>query len=184
MPLLLLFPMAPQVDIPPDLTNDDKAFMFQFLDTKLNEMILLALLHGLYTGILAVALWNISLQMSHGMARNGGRATKNLRSSFKLRQGMSGTCHVMLDFNSESELIILSLLLSFSLSPSLYCNSILTMGPLGMHWWYEGKDGCVQTKERAVVKNRMVAVQEGTCRRQGSNEAQVDDGDDNITTSP
>ncbi len=24
-------------------------------------------------------------------------------------------------------------------------------------------DGCVQTKERAVVKTRMVAIQEGTC---------------------
>ncbi|PBK81516.1 hypothetical protein ARMGADRAFT_1068540 [Armillaria gallica] len=33
--------------------------MFQFLDTQLNCGMLYALLHGIYTGILAVTLWNI-----------------------------------------------------------------------------------------------------------------------------
>ncbi|KAK0446401.1 uncharacterized protein EV420DRAFT_1648076 [Desarmillaria tabescens] len=51
--------MVIQADIPPDLTNEDKAFMFQYLDANLNNQILYALLHGIYTGILAVALWNI-----------------------------------------------------------------------------------------------------------------------------
>ncbi|PBK94954.1 hypothetical protein ARMGADRAFT_1029294 [Armillaria gallica] len=36
-----------------------KAFIFQFFDAHLNSKILLALLHGMYTGILAVTLWNI-----------------------------------------------------------------------------------------------------------------------------
>ncbi|PBK93554.1 hypothetical protein ARMGADRAFT_1165030 [Armillaria gallica] len=51
--------MAIQADIPPDLTNEDKAFVFQALDAYLNSNILLALLHGIYTGILAVTVWNI-----------------------------------------------------------------------------------------------------------------------------
>ncbi|PBK94913.1 hypothetical protein ARMGADRAFT_1029257 [Armillaria gallica] len=51
--------MANQADIPSDLTNDDKALIFQQFDSLLNSMILHALLHGMYTGILAVTLWNI-----------------------------------------------------------------------------------------------------------------------------
>ncbi|PBK97569.1 hypothetical protein ARMGADRAFT_1135155 [Armillaria gallica] len=51
--------MATQVDIPSDLTGDDKAFIFKTLDALLNSRILLASLHGIYTGILAVTLWNI-----------------------------------------------------------------------------------------------------------------------------
>ncbi|SJK98538.1 uncharacterized protein ARMOST_01806 [Armillaria ostoyae] len=51
--------MATQTDIPSDLTDDDKAYMFQVLDAELNSAILYTLLHGLYTGILAVTLWNI-----------------------------------------------------------------------------------------------------------------------------
>ncbi|PBK70880.1 hypothetical protein ARMSODRAFT_1017656 [Armillaria solidipes] len=51
--------MAAQTDIPSDLTDDDKALLFQFLDTWLNSGILYALLYGIYTGILAVTLWNI-----------------------------------------------------------------------------------------------------------------------------
>ncbi|KAK0217336.1 hypothetical protein EDD85DRAFT_961982 [Armillaria nabsnona] len=51
--------MSTQADIPSDLSNDEKAFMFQALDTQLNSTILYALLYGVYTGILAVALWNI-----------------------------------------------------------------------------------------------------------------------------
>ncbi|SJL12954.1 uncharacterized protein ARMOST_16389 [Armillaria ostoyae] len=51
--------MATQTDIPSDLTADDKAFFFQVLDAQLNSQILYALLYGIYTGILAVTLWNI-----------------------------------------------------------------------------------------------------------------------------
>ncbi len=38
--------MATQTDIPSDLTDDDKAQMFQFLDAQLNSTILYTLLHG------------------------------------------------------------------------------------------------------------------------------------------
>ncbi|SJL18460.1 uncharacterized protein ARMOST_22049 [Armillaria ostoyae] len=41
------------------LPKDHKAFIFQCLDAYLNSKILLALLYGMYTGILAVTLWNI-----------------------------------------------------------------------------------------------------------------------------
>ncbi|KAK0434383.1 uncharacterized protein EV420DRAFT_615899 [Desarmillaria tabescens] len=51
--------MATQADIPADLTDENKALMLQELDATLNSQILLALLHGIYTGILAVTLWNI-----------------------------------------------------------------------------------------------------------------------------
>ncbi|PBK73564.1 hypothetical protein ARMSODRAFT_639098 [Armillaria solidipes] len=46
--------------IPPDLTDDRKAYLYQYRDGNLNSTILYALLHGVYTGILAVTLWNIS----------------------------------------------------------------------------------------------------------------------------
>ncbi|PBK70871.1 hypothetical protein ARMSODRAFT_1033800 [Armillaria solidipes] len=52
--------MATQTDIPSDLTDDYKAFVFQYLNVELNAGILEALLYGIYTGILAVTLWNIS----------------------------------------------------------------------------------------------------------------------------
>ncbi|KAK0244108.1 hypothetical protein EDD85DRAFT_1017852 [Armillaria nabsnona] len=45
--------------IPSDLTDEDKAVVFQYLDASLNSQILCASLHGIYTGILAVTLWNI-----------------------------------------------------------------------------------------------------------------------------
>ncbi|PBK81494.1 hypothetical protein ARMGADRAFT_1171387 [Armillaria gallica] len=51
--------MATEADIPSGLTNDGKAYMFQSLDAQLNSRILFAILYGLYTGILAVTLWNI-----------------------------------------------------------------------------------------------------------------------------
>ncbi|KAK0496097.1 hypothetical protein EDD18DRAFT_1463253 [Armillaria luteobubalina] len=51
--------MATQTDIPPDLTSDDKVLMSQSLDSALNAIILYAQLHGIYTGIFAVSLWNI-----------------------------------------------------------------------------------------------------------------------------
>ncbi|SJL18473.1 uncharacterized protein ARMOST_22062 [Armillaria ostoyae] len=51
--------MATQTDIPSDLTDGYKFYIFQILDAQLNSIILYALLHGIYTGILAVTLWNI-----------------------------------------------------------------------------------------------------------------------------
>ncbi|KAK0219980.1 hypothetical protein IW262DRAFT_1461148 [Armillaria fumosa] len=51
--------MATQTDIPPDLTTDYKAYIFRFLEAQLNSGILYALLHGIYTGILTVTLWNM-----------------------------------------------------------------------------------------------------------------------------
>ncbi|SJK98315.1 uncharacterized protein ARMOST_01580 [Armillaria ostoyae] len=51
--------MAIQTDIPSDLTDEYKAELFQYLDATLNSGILCVLLHGIYTGILAVTLWNI-----------------------------------------------------------------------------------------------------------------------------
>ncbi|PBK70810.1 hypothetical protein ARMSODRAFT_1033672 [Armillaria solidipes] len=57
--------MATQTDIPSDLTNDEKASVFQILDDELNSGIFYALLYGIYTGILAVTLWNIYYQCSH-----------------------------------------------------------------------------------------------------------------------
>ncbi|SJL12947.1 uncharacterized protein ARMOST_16382 [Armillaria ostoyae] len=51
--------MATQTDIPSDLTNDYKAAIFQVLDAELNSEIFHALLYGIYTGILAITLWNI-----------------------------------------------------------------------------------------------------------------------------
>ncbi|KAK0459015.1 uncharacterized protein EV420DRAFT_345806 [Desarmillaria tabescens] len=42
-----------------DFSDDDKAVLFQYLDATLNSRILYALLHGVYTGILAATLWNI-----------------------------------------------------------------------------------------------------------------------------
>ncbi|KAK0454071.1 uncharacterized protein EV420DRAFT_1765885 [Desarmillaria tabescens] len=51
--------MTARADIPPDLTDDEKASLFQYLDASLNSEILYALLYGIYTGILAVTLWHI-----------------------------------------------------------------------------------------------------------------------------
>ncbi|KAG7451845.1 uncharacterized protein BT62DRAFT_1031075 [Guyanagaster necrorhizus] len=52
--------MVTQINIPSDLTDADKALIFQILDTDLNSIILYSLLNGIYTGIVAVTLWNIS----------------------------------------------------------------------------------------------------------------------------
>ncbi len=38
--------MSTQADIPSDLSDNDKALGFQFLDAQLNSMILMALLYG------------------------------------------------------------------------------------------------------------------------------------------
>ncbi|PBK70835.1 hypothetical protein ARMSODRAFT_1033739 [Armillaria solidipes] len=61
--------MAAQTGIPSDFTDDDKAVIFQFLDAELNSTILYALLYGIYTGILAVTLWNISINKSWPIRR-------------------------------------------------------------------------------------------------------------------
>ncbi|KAK0244890.1 hypothetical protein EDD85DRAFT_932854 [Armillaria nabsnona] len=44
---------------PSDISQDDKNGIFVTLDVNLNCMVLQALLHGLYTGIVAVTLWTI-----------------------------------------------------------------------------------------------------------------------------
>ncbi|KAK0215810.1 hypothetical protein IW262DRAFT_1465515 [Armillaria fumosa] len=51
--------MVTQTCIPSDLTDDDKAVVFQILDADLNSGILYALLYGIYTGIFALTLWYI-----------------------------------------------------------------------------------------------------------------------------
>ncbi|KAK0216474.1 hypothetical protein EDD85DRAFT_995925 [Armillaria nabsnona] len=53
------FSMAIQTNIPSDVTDADKAIIFQTLDHDLNSALLNSLLQGLYTGIVAVTLWNI-----------------------------------------------------------------------------------------------------------------------------
>ncbi|KAK0480805.1 hypothetical protein IW261DRAFT_1143861 [Armillaria novae-zelandiae] len=50
--------MATQTDIP-SLTNELKVSVFHYMDAELNSTIFYALLHGIYTGILAATLWNI-----------------------------------------------------------------------------------------------------------------------------
>ncbi|SJL18478.1 uncharacterized protein ARMOST_22067 [Armillaria ostoyae] len=42
--------------LPADPTRD---YIFKYLDAELNSIILYALLHGIYTGVVAVTLWNI-----------------------------------------------------------------------------------------------------------------------------
>ncbi|PBK89795.1 hypothetical protein ARMGADRAFT_1014955 [Armillaria gallica] len=61
--------MAIQTDTLSDLTDDDKAYAFQYLDATLNSTILYALLHGIYTGILAVTLGNTFINKSWSIRR-------------------------------------------------------------------------------------------------------------------
>ncbi|KAK0192545.1 hypothetical protein F5146DRAFT_1190781 [Armillaria mellea] len=61
--------MVTQIDIPSDLTDDDKACIFQLFDAQLNSTILYALLHGIYTGILAITLWNMFINKSWPIRR-------------------------------------------------------------------------------------------------------------------
>ncbi|PBK59341.1 hypothetical protein ARMSODRAFT_1090854 [Armillaria solidipes] len=63
--------MAAQTNIPPDVTDPDKALIFHKLDTELNSVILYSLLHGIYTGIVAVSLWNMIFM---DKSRSTGRA--------------------------------------------------------------------------------------------------------------
>ncbi|KAG7451807.1 uncharacterized protein BT62DRAFT_915630 [Guyanagaster necrorhizus] len=51
--------MVTQINIPSDLTDANKAFMSQGFNADLNSIILCSLLNGIYTGIVAVTLWNI-----------------------------------------------------------------------------------------------------------------------------
>ncbi|PBK96167.1 hypothetical protein ARMGADRAFT_1077676 [Armillaria gallica] len=44
---------------PPDISQDEKNTLFGGLDLNMNTMILQALLHGMYTGIVASTLWSI-----------------------------------------------------------------------------------------------------------------------------
>ncbi|KAK0192571.1 hypothetical protein F5146DRAFT_1120390 [Armillaria mellea] len=60
---------SPKTDIPPYVTDDYKAILLQYLDADLNSIILYALLHGIYTGIFAVTLWNIFNNKSRPMQR-------------------------------------------------------------------------------------------------------------------
>ncbi|PBK93592.1 hypothetical protein ARMGADRAFT_1062978 [Armillaria gallica] len=51
--------MATQSNIPPDLTDSDIASIVQQLDVALNAGIFDSQLNGIYTGVVAVMLWNI-----------------------------------------------------------------------------------------------------------------------------
>ncbi|KAK0465972.1 uncharacterized protein EV420DRAFT_804413 [Desarmillaria tabescens] len=51
--------MATQTDIPPSVTDAEKALIFYELDDDLNSVIFCSLLHGIYTGIAAVTLGNV-----------------------------------------------------------------------------------------------------------------------------
>ncbi|SJL04618.1 uncharacterized protein ARMOST_07986 [Armillaria ostoyae] len=57
--------MANQTDIP-DLSDEEKAIIFQDLEARLNRLVLFALLQGIYTGICVVTLWNIFSSKSVG----------------------------------------------------------------------------------------------------------------------
>ncbi|PBK60849.1 hypothetical protein ARMSODRAFT_679423 [Armillaria solidipes] len=61
--------MAVQTDIPSDLTDADRAFMFQLLNAHLHSKMLYSLLHGVYTGIVAVTFWNIFMNKSRPIGR-------------------------------------------------------------------------------------------------------------------
>ncbi|SJL13665.1 uncharacterized protein ARMOST_17112 [Armillaria ostoyae] len=64
--------MAAQTNIPPDVTDPDKALIFYKLDAELNSVILYSLLHGIYTGIVVVSLGNLIFM---NKSRPTGRAT-------------------------------------------------------------------------------------------------------------
>ncbi|PBK62556.1 hypothetical protein ARMSODRAFT_1024756 [Armillaria solidipes] len=54
--------------LPPDLSQDDRRVILSALDKYLNYLILESLLHGVYTGIVAVTLWAMftSMKRLHG----------------------------------------------------------------------------------------------------------------------
>ncbi|PBK96117.1 hypothetical protein ARMGADRAFT_1077628 [Armillaria gallica] len=51
--------------LPPDISQDDKSVIFGNLNRNLNRLILQALLHGLYTGIVTVTLWTMFSSPKH-----------------------------------------------------------------------------------------------------------------------
>ncbi|KAG7451843.1 uncharacterized protein BT62DRAFT_926024 [Guyanagaster necrorhizus] len=61
--------MTIQTNIPRDLSDPDRTAIFQNLDTDLNSRILYSLLNGIYTGIVAVTLWNIFMDKSRAVGR-------------------------------------------------------------------------------------------------------------------
>ncbi|PBK93531.1 hypothetical protein ARMGADRAFT_1012377 [Armillaria gallica] len=68
-PFVFTSSMVAQNIIPLNLTDAEKAFILQSLDTNLNARILISLLHGIYTGIVAVTLWNIFTSKSRPIGR-------------------------------------------------------------------------------------------------------------------
>ncbi|KAK0234080.1 hypothetical protein IW262DRAFT_1488301 [Armillaria fumosa] len=56
--------MATQTDIPARLTDRDIAYLTVIFDDFLNSRILFSLLLGLYTGIISVTMWNITINKS------------------------------------------------------------------------------------------------------------------------
>ncbi|SJK98325.1 uncharacterized protein ARMOST_01590 [Armillaria ostoyae] len=61
--------MTYQLDIPSDLSGSDITAVFQYLDAQLNTEIVYAFLYGIYTGIVAVTLWNIFTFKSQPIGR-------------------------------------------------------------------------------------------------------------------
>ncbi|PBK60838.1 hypothetical protein ARMSODRAFT_1090023 [Armillaria solidipes] len=59
--------MTIQTNIPPDLTDMDRVDILQNLDALLQSMILLSLLYGIYTGIVAITLGNILMSKSRSI---------------------------------------------------------------------------------------------------------------------
>ncbi|KAK0473089.1 hypothetical protein IW261DRAFT_718669 [Armillaria novae-zelandiae] len=60
--------IAMQADLPPDVTSADMAYILSTLNSEMNRVILAAHLQGLYSGVLAVALWTIFVQKSRPVA--------------------------------------------------------------------------------------------------------------------
>ncbi|KAK0465891.1 uncharacterized protein EV420DRAFT_1636453 [Desarmillaria tabescens] len=59
-----------QTSIPPDLTDADKAIIFQVRDEELNSTVLYSLLSGVYTGVVAITLWSIFTNKAQPIRRS------------------------------------------------------------------------------------------------------------------
>ncbi|KAK0224632.1 hypothetical protein EDD85DRAFT_234681 [Armillaria nabsnona] len=57
-----------QADLPPDVTSVDVTYVLSTLNSEMNRVVLAAHLQGLYSGVLAVALWTIFVQKSRPVA--------------------------------------------------------------------------------------------------------------------